>query len=457
MFASRRIFGDWQKSDKSDPESGNVEGGGVGRKSGDRASGSRKHKPRGSPPAKGGSGNGTVKSLICQDCFSAAVAAFCFLLLCINVAVWLYYFRHRHAGITRVEVAPPVVNPPTVPTEVTAPTQEMPTPTVSEKSVELCDTVDVVYTWVNGSDPAHLRSFTLYGKGSNPRAFRDYGVLRFSLRSIERYMPYARNVILVTNGQIPTWLDTTSPRFRLITHNQIFPNSSDLPTFNSNAIEAHLHKIPGLAPCFLYMNDDFFLGRDTPKDHFIDPNTGGLKLYMDGFLAPETERMKTNTWHRSVAKSNDLINAYYYPNSNSTVRHNYAGHHCYFIKKHIADTIYSRWKKEFDETSHHKFRKPSDTAFPFLHANAALEEFGAQKAKAVNIGGWWTGNHSLNVNLWEKIIKRKPYCVCLQDNLDPNEASEREIQYLQTVMCSLFPDKSSFEKYSEQNPCSLPA
>ena len=80
-------------------------------------------------------------------------------------------------------------------------------------------------------------------------------------------MPYVRNIILVTNGQVissqyyyftrkvPTWLNLTAPRVRLVTHSQIFPNEDDLPTFNSNAIEAHLHKIPGLAECFLYMND----------------------------------------------------------------------------------------------------------------------------------------------------------------------------------------------------------
>ena len=60
--------------------------------------------------------------------------------------------------------------------------------------------------------------------------------------------------------------------------------------------------------------------------------------------APEVEKMKTNLWHRSVGFSNELISHYYYPNSTDIVTHNYAGHHCYFIKKHIADTIYERWQ-----------------------------------------------------------------------------------------------------------------
>ena len=31
----------------------------------------------------------------------------------------------------------------------------------------------------------------------------------------------------------------------IITHEQIFPNKSHLPTFNSVAIESHVHRIPG--------------------------------------------------------------------------------------------------------------------------------------------------------------------------------------------------------------------
>ena len=35
-------------------------------------------------------------------------------------------------------------------------------------------------------------------------------------------------------------------RIRIVTHDEIFKNQSDLPTFNSVAIETHLHRIPGL-------------------------------------------------------------------------------------------------------------------------------------------------------------------------------------------------------------------
>eukprot|EP01105_Mastigella_eilhardi_P013694 TRINITY_DN3115_c1_g1_i2.p1 TRINITY_DN3115_c1_g1~~TRINITY_DN3115_c1_g1_i2.p1 ORF type:complete len:205 (-),score=61.97 TRINITY_DN3115_c1_g1_i2:79-693(-) len=201
------------------------------------------------------------------------------------------------------------------------------------------------------------------------------------------------------------------------------------------------------------MNDDFLLGKDTPLSHFVQPGTGRLKLYMDGFIAPETEKSKTNLWHRSVGFSNSLIQSYYYPNVTKYVRHNYAGHHCYFIKKNIADVIYRRWQKQFDATSKNKFRTGSDTAFPFLHANVGLEEFGAAKERSSNYGGSWTNNHTLNEALWQKVTKHKPFCICLQDGLDDDEASLEEISYLGRLLCGMFPNPSSLEYKDLANPC----
>ena len=52
-----------------------------------------------------------------------------------------------------------------------------------------CGEVDVVYTWVNGSDPRHLRTLRRFGKDGRDREpsasrFRDYDTLRYSLRSV---------------------------------------------------------------------------------------------------------------------------------------------------------------------------------------------------------------------------------------------------------------------------------
>ena len=155
-------------------------------------------------------------------------------------------------------------------------------------------------------------------------------------RHPKRYAPWVRHVYIVTNGQVPSWLNIDHPRITIVTHAEIFPPShpasalsrmngtaplssaplSDgnsngnsgnsgksgnsgssgnsgnsgvgggtrgdpsspsssasaapsvsaasspfLPTFSSPAIEANLHRIPGLSEHFLYFNDDVFLGK----------------------------------------------------------------------------------------------------------------------------------------------------------------------------------------------------
>jgi UDP-N-acetylglucosamine-lysosomal-enzyme len=42
--------------------------------------------------------------------------------------------------------------------------------------------------------------------------------LRYSLRSIEKYAPWVRHIYLVTNGQVPYWLNMTNPKITVVTH-----------------------------------------------------------------------------------------------------------------------------------------------------------------------------------------------------------------------------------------------
>jgi DNA-binding response OmpR family regulator len=73
--------------------------------------------------------------------------------------------------------------------------------------------------------------------------YRDNDELRYSMRSLEKYAPWLRRIVLVTNGQVPAWLDVAHPRITVVTHAQIFANASHLPVFSSPAIEVHLHHL----------------------------------------------------------------------------------------------------------------------------------------------------------------------------------------------------------------------
>jgi len=133
--------------------------------------------------------------------------------------------------------------------------------------------IDLVITWVNGTDPDFLELL----KKNNPEnadeteasRFRDMNQLKYSIRSFQKYAPWIRNIILLTNGQVPVWLNTDHPNVRVVTHEEIFADKSHLPTFSSPAIEINMHRIPGLSNRFIYANDDFFLMKPICPDIFI--------------------------------------------------------------------------------------------------------------------------------------------------------------------------------------------
>jgi glycosyltransferase involved in cell wall biosynthesis len=154
----------------------------------------------------------------------------------------------------------------------------MTSPTVGDPTMP----VDVVYTWVDGGDPAWLeqqqaRLASWAGRSAAARSFSSSGrarfesrdELRYSLRSLHLFAPWVRTIHVVTAGQVPSWLDLDHPKIRLVDHREILPEEA-LPTFNSHAIETALHLVPGLAEHFVYINDDMLLGRPLGPDRFFD-------------------------------------------------------------------------------------------------------------------------------------------------------------------------------------------
>ena len=130
--------------------------------------------------------------------------------------------------------------------------------------------VDVVYTWVDGSDPAWLRRRAEFGgegyheEAGNAARYLSRDELRYSLRSLHMYAPWVRNVFLVTDDQAPAWLVGAPAAPDRRPPGDLLPTAA-LPTFNSHAIESQLHHIDGLTEHFLYFNDDMFLGRPVTR------------------------------------------------------------------------------------------------------------------------------------------------------------------------------------------------
>ncbi|HAT30822.1 MAG TPA: exopolysaccharide phosphotransferase [Janthinobacterium sp.] len=137
--------------------------------------------------------------------------------------------------------------------------------------------IDIVYLWVDGADPAwrarrerayaswsarHPEQLAVHGNVAG--RYRDNGELRFNLRALEKFFPGHGHVYIVTDRQAPAWL-RPAKGLTLVDHRQLIPAAAR-PVYDSGHIESYLHRIPGLAERFIYMNDDVFFGAPVDPD-----------------------------------------------------------------------------------------------------------------------------------------------------------------------------------------------
>ena len=144
------------------------------------------------------------------------------------------------------------------------------------------DPVDIVYLWVDGSDPVwrgkRQRARAIAGAvppqalanyGDVEGRYRDNDELRYSLRALERFFAQHGHVYIVTDGQTPHWLRPHA-QLTVVDHRELIPEGR-LPTFDSSNIESYIHRIPALSERYFYLNDDMFFGAPVQlSDWFWD-------------------------------------------------------------------------------------------------------------------------------------------------------------------------------------------
>ena len=146
------------------------------------------------------------------------------------------------------------------------------------KSFEPSFDIDLVYLWVNGNDPVwRSKRDNFIGATRKESAvncdgrYADNDELLYSLRSVAAYAPWIHHIFIITDSQVPEWLDTDNSKISIVDHKKILPPSA-LPTFNSVVIEHNMAEIPGLAEHFIYANDDMFFNRSVNPSDFFDAN-----------------------------------------------------------------------------------------------------------------------------------------------------------------------------------------
>ncbi|MBO2448473.1 stealth family protein [Actinomadura barringtoniae] len=229
--------------------------------------------------------------------------------------------------------------------------------------------IDVVYTWVDGDDPAWqdrrdaalgaVNDAERHELAINKSRFTSRDELRYSLRGLTMFAPWVRHVYIVTDDQVPAWLDVTHPGITVIDHKELFQDRGVLPTFNSHAIESQLHRIDGLSEHFLYFNDDVLLGRPVTPDMFFHPN-GTTKYF------PSSKQVDLR-----VRSGKDEPATAAGKNSRRLIEETFGGvithrvkHTPHALRRSVLNEIEKRFPAEIAETAHHQFRHQDDVSLP---------------------------------------------------------------------------------------------
>ena len=281
------------------------------------------------------------------------------------------------------------------------------------------------------------------------RRFRDHGELRYSLRSLERHARWIRNVVVVTNGHLPEWLETRNPRLRHVRHDEIFADPDSLPTFNSHAIELQLHRIPGLSPRFLYFNDDVFLGRDVSRDDYIN-GRDGQKFYFQSTNLPRDENSGP-VHDRAYAFTQNLLDSHL--DRPAPARH-LPAHVPQLYNREALERLEQKYPEAISKTAGRRFRSARDFVLRIAYAIDQMESRDIENNESVVLDHFSAAYAFIRMQrqagdtlyAFLQLLKLRPRVFCINDDLGDTEDDYKLVAAMRQALNVLFPVPSSFER-----------
>ena len=332
--------------------------------------------------------------------------------------------------------------------------------------------IDIVVTWVDGSDPKWQAEKAKYMPKSNSDSsihrYRDFGFMKYWFRGIEQFAPWVNKIYFVTWGHIPEWLNTKNEKLVVVKHEDFIPKKY-LPTFSSRTISLNLYRIKNLSDNFIYIDDDFYIiDKVKPTDFFIDGKP------IDTVALNVSCPKKNAAGHYATINNVAVINSHF--DFKKTIKSNYrkwfnikngkallrtlALYSCPrfpgFYEHHLSTSLCKKtfekvWKAEpeiLDATCMNKFRTTNDVNiwimknWQIAEGNFEIRRYSFGKAFYIDRDG----ATNVKKELINYIKKQKGKMVAINDG----EMTEKEYDQLKTELTEAFdrilPNKSKFEK-----------
>ena len=308
--------------------------------------------------------------------------------------------------------------------------------------------IDLVYLWVDGSDPRWLvKHNACIGKTEERSTvnckgrYADNDELKYSLRSVEMYAPWVRKIFIVTDEQVPLWLDTSNPRIRVVDHKEIMPEVC-LPCFNATVIEHFLWNIPGLSEHFLFANDDMLINRSlSPSFFFADDGLPVIRLNHSGlrnfYLAFKKKFLgiKFKNYVQIVYNAAKLVETKYGVFYGCKTHHNIDAY-----LKSDYQRIEEMFKEEIEPTLGNHVRSENDIQRS-LYAYVAMAE---KRCHPVYVDRKTSFRfHIQNMKHYNMLEEYNPMLFCMNDSEYATDDDRRKVT---EFLKRRFPDKSEFEK-----------
>lgn len=323
--------------------------------------------------------------------------------------------------------------------------------------------IDFVITWVDGNDEEWLKEKNKYSSckediDSSKARYRDWNLIKYWFRSVEKNASWVNKIYFVTCGHIPSWLNTKNEKLVIVNHKDYIPKEY-LPTFNSCTIELHLHKIKGLSEKFVYFNDDMLINKKVSKESFFKNN-----LPLDNLILTPVHACNEASAciHYNCMK---IINKYFnhnqidrkkllsikngkylYKNMTLSIYPFNVGFRFHHVAtSYLKSTFEEVWDKEatyLKTVSSHKFRENNDVSqwmFQFWQlASNKFELRDINKYKYYDLGRDFE-------NVIKEVNKPKHELICLNDNNEIDDFELKKEKLIETLQFK-YPSKSSFEK-----------
>jgi hypothetical protein len=308
--------------------------------------------------------------------------------------------------------------------------------------------IDVVFSWVDGTDPAFLSSRAgrldraRLGVGDDADArTRQIDELRYALRSVEQNAPWVRRIFIATDTRLPGWLVADHPKITVVRASEHFSDPAALPTFNSHAVESQLHHIDGLAEHFLYCNDDMFFGRPVAPSLFFTP--AGISRFIEspiriggGAVGPG------RSGHENAARNNRRLLAERF--GYLITRH--LAHSPAPLRRSVLAELEGAFPDEFAATQASRFRSAADISVTnsLYHYYALLTGRAVphESARASYID---TTSHDGLRSLAGLSIRRDADFFCLNDGSEPEVDETYRAATVSSFLAGYFPDPAPWE------------